>query len=327
MSARKPFELLFEKYPRKENESLFALYRRISKATKGNYTFSSLKSGYERYVGKTRDSNAAPVPGVEPTYQHFSSDKWELPDGKVEVKPQYIIEGSRMLVMNDIHLGFHDRKSIEAAISHGQKKNPDIVMLNGDIVDCVSISRFNKSWDSRSFKDELELGRGFLKWIRDKFPKAQIFYKLGNHEARLQAYIQRNADALDGVDDFLFDKLFRFENFGITKLEDTQIWKFGRLNGIHGHEYYGGATINIARSYLMKSFDNIMSAHRHQHQSYIYRKINNELVGSWSVACLCKFSAAYCPLNQWANGFAEVEKTEDGFFHVDNHMMQDGRIL
>lgn len=302
-------------------------FARIARESKGEISIGSLRNGWQRYNMELYKNSEQNIQVNKPDYQHFSSDKWTLPDGKTEVKPQYIIDGSQMLVMNDIHLGFHDKLSIEAAIAHGQKKNPDVVLLNGDIIDCVSISRFNKSWDNRSFKDELDLGRGFLKWLRDKFPKAQIIFKLGNHEARLQAYIQRNADALDGVDDFLFDKLFRFENFGITKIEDTQIMKFGRLNIIHGHEFFGNAAINIARTLLLKSFDNIISAHRHQHQNYLFKKINGELVGSWSVACLCKFSAAYCPLNQWSNGFAEVEKTTDGFFHVDNHMMQDGRIL
>lgn len=324
MSQKKDWNKYFSLIERGAGESLNSWFRRIVSASDKEVNELSLRTAWQKYGAEFQQP---PPQNIQPNYQHFSSPNWELTDGKTEVKPQFIIEGKQMLVMSDIHLGFHDKKAIETSIERGGRKKPEVILLNGDIMDCVSISRFNKSWDSRSFKDELDLGRGFLKWMRDKFPKAEIIYKLGNHEARLQKYIQSNADALDGIEDFLFDKLFRFENFGITKVDDTQIMKFGLLNIIHGHEYYGAATINIARSYLLKSFDNILLGHRHQSQTYPFKKINGELVGAWSVGCLCKFSAAYCPLNQWSHGFAEVEKTDGGFFHVDNYMMQDGRIL
>lgn len=341
MTLTRDWKTILNSVKIKEEESLNSWFRRV--AEKNGLTYGSVRSGWDRH-GKVmlpeianRDcvvkhvSNSPEVTSkkytLKPDFQHFSSPEWELPDGREEVKKQHIIEGKMMLALMDIHLPFHDRQALMTAIDEGKRRNVDVVLLNGDVADCISLSRFNKSSFDRSFKDELDLERGFLKWLREQFPKAEILFKEGNHEKRFEDYIRRNADALDNIEEIQLKSLLRLDTWRMTHIEHTQIMKFGKLNIIHGHEYFGGGTINVARGYLVKAFDNILLGHRHTSQDYIFKKVNQELVGAWSVGCLCKLMPAYMSLNQWSHGFAIIEKHSDDSFSVENKKIMNGKIL
>lgn len=334
MSAKKDWKKILSAVKKSPDETINNWLEKVGRETGNSYL--AIRSGWQKYgkdffpqyAGGIKPERYGVIASpVKPDFAHFSSPDWSLPDGRTEVKPQHVISGNRMLAMMDIHLPFHDKQALITAIDEGKKRNVDVVLLNGDIIDCVSLSRFNKSGFDRSFKDELDLARGFLKWVREQFPRAEIIYKEGNHEKRMEDYIRRNADALDGIDDITLRSLLRLETWNITHIEHTQIMKFGKLNIIHGHEYFGGGSINVARGYLVKSFDNILLGHRHSSQDYIFKKVNQELVGAWSVGCLCNLMPAYMSLNQWANGFATIEKYSDNNFTVENKKIINGKIF
>ena len=328
MSHKKDWNYIFNCVKRLPDETQKSWLNKISKKT--GETYYGLRSAifvYGQEIGMQEKTSVNDVKPDLTDFKHFSSPDWEFPDGRIEVKPQHNIEGKVMLAMMDIHLPFHDKQSLLTAIEEGKRRNADVVLLNGDIIDCVSLSRFNKSNYDRSFKDELDLARGFLKWIREQFPKAQIIYKEGNHEKRFEDYVRRNADALDNIEDIQLNTLLRLETFGITHIEHTQIMNFGKLNIIHGHEYFGGGVINVARGYLIKAFDNIMLGHRHTSQDYTFKKVNQDLVGAWGVGCLCKLMPAYMSLNQWNHGFCIVEKQPDGTFVIENNKIINGKIF
>lgn len=340
MTLTRDWKTILSSVKIREEESLNSWYHRVGEAN--GLSYHSVRAGAERhgkilfpeiFNRKCVVKHVSNSPGlrsnvaVKPDFTHFSSADWQLPDGREEVKKQHVIEGKTMLAIMDIHLPFHDKQALIAAIDEGKRRNVDVVLLNGDVADCISLSRFNKSNFDRSFKDELDLERGFLKWLREQFPKAEILFKEGNHEKRFEDYIRRNADALDNIEEIQLKSLLRLDTWRMTHIEHTQIMKFGKLNIIHGHEYFGGGSINVARGYLVKAFDNILLGHRHTSQDYIFKKVNQELVGAWSVGCLCKLMPAYMSLNQWSHGFAIIEKYSDDNFSVENKKLMNGKIL
>src|SRR5690349_5359735 len=108
----------------------------------------------------------------------------------------------KALVLSDIHVPFHDEEALRLAIEYGIEKKADTIILNGDIVDHFALSRWQKDPRLRSFADEVHAGRTLIHGLRLAFPDAQIYWKLGNHEERYEAYMVAFAPDFIGVEAF-----------------------------------------------------------------------------------------------------------------------------
>jgi predicted phosphodiesterase len=84
-------------------------------------------------------------------------------------------------VMNDLHIPYHSIESIEDTIDYFIKKKVDSVFLNGDILDCYMLSKFNPDPRKRHFRDEIEAFKNFIGVLKANVTN-NIYYKLGNHE-------------------------------------------------------------------------------------------------------------------------------------------------
>ena len=233
----------------------------------------------------------------------------------------------RALVINDIHSKFHDRKAVEVAINYGLKKGCDIAIINGDLFDFYQFSRFDKNNRiAADFFSEREWAQDFLLLLQNAFGK--VIFKKGNHDIRREMFIQKLAaqlpelQGLESMQDYAF-----FDGSTVDIVEDYNIIEFGKLNLMHGHEYQGGGGIHVAYNRLNKAFDNIMSGHSHVTQENLKKTITGKFYGSWAVGCLCSLSARYNPQNNWNNGFAIVERDDDGDFVVDNKRIIEGKIF
>ena len=89
--------------------------------------------------------------------------------------------------MSDLHIPFHDTKAIEATIKHAVAYKPNLLLLNGDVHDCYSLSYWTKDPRLRDFPKELDILKQFFEYIRERL-KCDIIWKLGNHEKRLEIY-------------------------------------------------------------------------------------------------------------------------------------------
>lgn len=306
MSIKRKWLSIFSSVKIQENEPLKDWFARIAEKysnTDNPITIDALRAGWARHgsilfpeiaqrtcVTKYHNESfyqKVQSPDGDGDFRPFTfSDKYEIPDGIDESKEPFIIEAKKMLVVSDIHFPFQDREALMTALTYGE--GCDVILLNGDIMDCYSESKFTKNPLHRMLKRELDLVRDFLEYLRSRFPKARIIYKFGNHDKRHQDYLFRNADALSDLDDLLLPSLLRFNLHKIEEVHHTQLIRCGSLNILHGHEYFGGAgTINISRQMLLKTFDNIIVGHFHQTNSYTIRKVNGDLLGAWATGCLC----------------------------------------
>jgi predicted phosphodiesterase len=229
------------------------------------------------------------------------------------------IEAKQVLIMGDIHFPRHDLKALLAAIDHGVKIGADVIYLNGDIMDGEKIARFSPSIVAETFKKEIQITREFLSRLREVFPKAQIFYKEGNHEKRFIDYILKNADELfDLVGMSLKDQL-GLDGLGIVHVPENQIVKFGKLFVAHGHEYksqFAGG-IYHARNTRIKAGVPIAINHFHRTQSDIDRKLDGSTIAGFGIGCLCKLNPAWAGITKWNHGFADVEMSGENF-HLNN---------
>jgi predicted phosphodiesterase len=251
----------------------------------------------------------------------------DLEDGHVSDLKWHIVNHKKMLVLSDIHFPYHDKQALMVALRTGKQEEVDSILLNGDILDFYQLSKFTKDYRKPSVKAELDIFRFFIDQLKQRFPDAAIYYKLGNHEVRLDRWIKHNAQMFDGMLDL--KHLIDFVGAGVVYLKDNIGVKFGKLNIIHGHEVRAnGSLVNIARTYYMKTNSNIMVGHWHQVQEYATKTLNGDIHGAWATGCLCKLDADYTyGINSWNHGFAIVEMTdEQGSFRVRNYKIINGEL-
>lgn len=251
----------------------------------------------------------------------------DLEDGLTSELKWYTVNHKRMLVLSDIHFPYHDKTALMVALRTGKQQDVDAILLNGDILDFYQLSKFTKDYRKPSVKAELDIFRFFIDQLKQRFPEATIYYKLGNHEVRLDRWIKHNAQMFDGMLDL--EHLIDFKGADVIYLKDNIGVKFGKLNIIHGHEVRAnGSLVNIARTYYLKTSSNILLGHWHQAQEYVTKTLNGELHGAWATGCLCKLDADYTyGINAWSHGFAIVESTDDkGGFRVKNYKIINGEL-
>jgi predicted phosphodiesterase len=236
----------------------------------------------------------------------------------------------KYLILSDIHLPFHDEDALAAALEYGVSHEVDTIILNGDILDCYDVSRFSKEIRRPKISEELEMGRNFFKYLRELFPTQAIFYKIGNHEERMRAYVLRNARELADLNDISLESLLRLEEYRIIPVNREMI-NLGKLTVLHGHELGESvfSPVNPARGMFLKAKASTIVGHYHQVSHHSESNLRGEQVGVWSMGCLCNLSPDYRPyaFTKWANGFAYVTVNEDHSFHVENFKIINGQIL
>ena len=243
--------------------------------------------------------------------------------------PYQISDGcKRMLCLYDVHVPYHDVRACNVALQYGLDNNADCIFIGGDFMDCYGLSRYEKDPRNRGFKEELELTRLFLEKIRELFPKAKIYYQLGNHEERYQSLLKLKAPQFIGIESFMIDVLLNFRDLSIELIDDKRVAKFGDLNLIHGHELPGGAysPVNPAKGLYNKAKRPTMCGHHHQTSEHAEKDIEDNITTRWSVGTLGTLHPEYAVVNKWNHGFAFVEKEGDDF-KVINKRIYNGRLI
>jgi hypothetical protein len=199
--------------------------------------------------------------------------------------------------------------------------------LNGDTCDFYGLSRWEKDPRKRKFSQELEDTKKFLRSLKEAFD-VPIYFKVGNHEERLESYLRIKAPELLDVNEFQLDILLNFGELGIELITDKTIIKAGNLNIAHGHEFGRSvfSPVNPARGYYMKSKTSTMCGHNHQTSEHTEPDLNGKITTVWSTGCLCELHPMYMPVNKWNHGFAIVNVAKNGSFDVDNYRIIEGKI-
>jgi len=246
-----------------------------------------------------------------------------------DMKPVNLGKG-KYLILSDIHLPFHDEDALSAALEYGLSNPVDTIILNGDILDCYDVSRFSKELRRPKISEELEMGRNFFKYLRELFPSANIYFKLGNHEERMRAYVLRNARELADLNDISLESLLRLDEYKIIPVNREMI-NLGKLIVLHGQELGESvfSPVNPARGMFLKAKASTLVGHYHQSSHHSESNLRGEQIGVWSTGCLCNLSPDYRPyaFTKWAHGFAYVTVHEDLNFHVENLKIINGKIL
>lgn len=258
----------------------------------------------------------------DPKKESITSELYRKTQGIIELpeKPFEIFNAKNMLVISDIHFPYHNLKAVETALNY--RNDPDVILLLGDLMDFYGLSRYYKRPDLPTIREELDLCRSFLVHLKEKFPKARIIYYEGNHEQRLDTYIMSKAPALFNLEYTTLEIFLHLKEQGIELIRNGHIIKAGELFLIHGNETGIKGGINVARSMLLKTYDNVLFGNFHKTQSSSGRSIGGKEFVTNAIGCLCGLNPAYMPVaNSWNLGFAFIE------FYKKEFEVHNKRIL
>ena len=113
--------------------------------------------------------------------------------GKPDVKPAKFKVLNKLakkyLVISDTHSPFHNKQKIAEVLDLHQ--DADEIIIDGDLTDQYSVSRFSKRMDI-SFKEEMAETMALIDYIAARFPKVTIVE--GNHCERVRKHLEKRVE-------------------------------------------------------------------------------------------------------------------------------------
>jgi predicted phosphodiesterase len=222
---------------------------------------------------------------------------------------------SKILCWPDSHYPFVNKeaeaKMIEFAIEH----QPDYIIQVGDLLDCYSASKFPRSQNIFTPKEEerlgIEMATNAWKKLREGCPRAKCYQLMGNHDVRM---LKRTLESLPIAEHWIekyFKELFTFE--GVETIFDTR--QELEIDGIlftHGFLSAGSH-----KEYYLKHV-----IHGHDHKLYVqHRRLHGQNIFEMSCGFLGDVEAkalSYTPskLANFQLGFGWVDQWGPRTIHL-----------
>ena len=235
------------------------------------------------------------------------------------------------IIFNDLHVPNHDRRALNILLKVIHEVRPDIVTCLGDLVDCYTISRFNKDPNRKlTLGHEIIMARNILHEIAEttfqvaEDYKTRLIFHGGNHEDRLRKYVWGRCPDLASLPELSWPTLLHLSRDGWEYVPYETPFKIGGLWHHHGDviRQRSGYT---ARALLDKIGDNAICGHTHR-LAHIHRTTWSSHIQGWENGCLCKLKADYITgTPDWQQGFSIVEYGARKSFKVQQVHIHKGK--
>ena len=270
-----------------------------------------------------------PIQGVRPK---FAEDIFVDYLDKERLKAQRKAEREKAsdvhttFTISDIHIPFQDEKSLDLVLECIVEHQPQQLVLCGDILDCYSISRFDKNPEHlfRNLQDEIDVFYKIMKSLKKETPNMEVHYILGNHEARISAVV-RKEPGLFRLNGLSIPSMFRLDELDI-EYHDTKYVDNGFI-------YYHGDVVRKSSGYSAKAeyedhrMKSGVSGHTHRLSSYY--STYEQQVGKWfENGCLCNAPEYMTDPDKanWQQGFTVVERFADGQISASQVLIENHRF-
>lgn len=244
-----------------------------------------------------------------------------------------------ILSISDLHYPF--AKPLDTFKEYAGKIN--ILQLNGDILDCMQLSRFNKTYRT-SPMDEIIEGRQYIIDLIEMIQPKKVLVNHGNHELRMGTYLAKNLDnelqelMPETAFDYIFLDGFTHYNrktkakvkyaplcsvFDAIEIEYTGTWysKYGEILFCHP-KTFASSPLKTAEKALYWfrnegfNFTALIMSHTHRVGSY---KIGNSMI--YEQGCCCETD------KMRYNDGQLVNSQKEGFMIIcldrDGHVIED----
>ena len=193
----------------------------------------------------------------------------------------------------------------------------DEVIYIGDFMDFDCISHHNKNKlrevAGKTIWKDYDVGNQILDRHQKLAPGAKFTLIEGNHEFRIEAYIDANPQ-MEGMIEV--EKGLRLKERGINWIpfwSKGTVYKIGKARFVHGlyiTQYH-------ARKHVEAYGENVFYGHTHDVQCYSkeLHGADKTMVGQ-SLGCLCRYDQKYMKgkPSKWQQAFAVFHFFPDGFF-------------
>ncbi len=336
LSKNRPASIILDKavslYPEMSTSALARmLFKRHPKVWKSEeHVNVSIRYRRGAQGNRARNRSGATQAKATPASKFNPLNPLGLPESSAHDVTAVKVDGvSHALIIGDLHLPYHNMAALTAALQEGVRRKPDCVLINGDMMDMHTLSRFQKDPEARSFKEERATAKAFLVRLRELFPDARIIYKKGNHEDRVESYILPRAPEFYDASIFDLTALLGLDAIGVELVDQKRELTLGKLTILHGHELPKGMTnsVNPARGAFLRTTATVLVHHHHRTSEHVERTMDGRIIGCWSSGCLCQLRPLFEPNNKWNHGFAFVEVAPSGDFNLQNMKIHNGRVL
>jgi len=261
-----------------------------------------------RYKNKNLDDNGDPL---WPVIQPAKAVKVNV--GKVTAKParnglRMSLKGADTQIgyraIGDTYEEFHDPAAMDIFIQVAKDEQPEEIVILGDFLDLPSQGKYvQEAGFARTTQMAINAGHEFLAKLRAVCPNSEIVVIEGNHDKRMQSFIEQNALAAFGIrranmpeewPTMSLPFLLRLEELNI-KYQDAYpaavSWDDDRTRNIHGTRANSkGSTMAQYANDLPHI--NTWAGHTHRTE-IIYKTVmghRGEAIESYSAnpGCLCK---------------------------------------
>jgi hypothetical protein len=237
----------------------------------------------------------------------------------------------KTVLMPDIHHPHIDPRVLNALNEFIFDYEPDELVYMGDQISLDCISAWNRrkpllKEGKRLMKDYNDFNNEILK-VHENITRPDIrrTFLIGNHEYRVNRYIEENPELEDIID------LVRFLNLkerGYKIIPFNGTYRVGKLYVIHGRYW----NMYHAKKHADEFNGNVVYAHVHNPQ--MYTKISPVDAKEYHMAtclpCLCNIRPDYkenAPTH-WVNGFGLVEHLPaTGFFNLYTIIIVEGSFM
>lgn len=166
----------------------------------------------------------------------------------------------KILFVPDTHVPAHHVPSWNCMLRAAKLFKPDEVVLLGDFADADSISAHARTKPATHARlvDEVAPVRAALRQLEALKPKA-LRYVMGNHEYRLERYLQERAPELDELVNW--DTLLKLSANGWEVTPYKRTYRIGKLNITHDT---GTAGPNAHRASALSFMGSVLIGHTHR---------------------------------------------------------------
>lgn len=214
-------------------------------------------------------------------------------------------DGTKVMIVNDTQMPFHDRAVLQAVEAFWDDFMPDIEIFNGDLIDFYGLSVFDHN-PTRRFhvQDEIDVARLWLEERVKQNPHAERIWGDGNHEHRLQRWLWKFGPELSSLRALTVPDLLGLDGMGIKYLTYRSVIDLVGFRIEHGYKAStsGAYPINVSRYMAIATGSSGLVGHTHRMSSYTWADSR----GSHTCienGCLCRFDLEYAPHPNWAHGF------------------------
>jgi len=210
---------------------------------------------------------------------------------------------AKVLCIPDLHAPYTNLEALTLLYAHIEKVNPTHIIQLGDQLDLYAFSKFPRSHNVMTPKQELEEGIGLLKemWrlINRISPDSRKYQLLGNHMERLPKRVLERLPEAESL--FRVEDLVNFD--GVHTVTEDQI-EIDDVLYLHG--FMTGAFKHMR--YFLKS-----CVFGHTHSAWIhFEKIHNRQLFEFTSGYLAddtqiplQYTAS--KINKWSTGYGIVD--------------------